>query len=122
MFLNTIVYSALFPKILEAVTSDRQAYATAFSVINFITTLASAFALPMIGSLVDQFSLVKVSLLVSQYIGIIATLCLFFLDKLPQHLTVLHLVCNEAVFVIAMFFLRIAVMNNNAMLSTFPKR
>jgi len=119
--LNTIVYSALFPKILEGVTTDKNSYATAFSVINFISTLASAILLPLIGSVVDQLNLLKPCLIFSQYIGLFVTLLLFFFDKVPESLKTLHLVLNEIVFIIAMFFLRIAVMNNNAMLSIFPK-
>ena len=119
--LNTIVYSALFPKILEGVTTDKNSYATAFSIINFISTLASAILLPLIGSVVDQLNLLKPCLIVSQYIGLFVTLLLFVFDKVPESLKTLHLVLNEIVFIIAMFFLRIAVMNNNAMLSIFPK-
>src|SRR5690349_14702550 len=60
--LNTIVYSALYPKILEHITTDKKSYSTAFSIINTVTTLASAVALPLYGSLVDCLQWIKPSL------------------------------------------------------------
>jgi hypothetical protein len=122
--LNTIVYAALYPKILEHITPDKKSYSTAFSIINTVTTLASAVALPTYGSLVDCLNWIKPSLIVTQYVGILATAALFFLGKLPSNgdWPKAHLYINELLYVVAMFFLRVAVMNNNALLPCFPKQ
>src|SRR3989338_6780242 len=69
--LNTIVFAALYPKILEHITPDKKSYSTAFSIINTVTTLASAVALPTHGSLVDCLNWIKPSLIVTQYVGIL---------------------------------------------------
>jgi hypothetical protein len=50
--LNTIVYSALYPKLLERIVGSDKNFSTAFSIINFITTLLSAIVLPLLGSFV----------------------------------------------------------------------
>jgi MFS-type transporter involved in bile tolerance (Atg22 family) len=54
-------------------------------------------------------------------VGIVCTLGLFVLDWLPESVATLHLVMNQGLFIVAMMFLRISVMNNNALLSSFPK-
>lgn len=122
--LNTIVFAALYPKILEHITPDKKSYSTAFSIINTVTTLLSAIALPTYGSLVDCLNWIKPSLITTQYVGILATGALFFLGKLPSSgdWAKAHLYINEALYVVAMFFLRVAVMNNNALLPCFPKQ
>jgi MFS-type transporter involved in bile tolerance (Atg22 family) len=123
--LNTIVFSALYPKILEHIThGDKKRYNTAFSNINFITTLFSAVTLPFIGSWVDTAHTMKPTMLVTQYLGISCTLLLFFLGKLPNNTykwQEAQLAFNEILYVLAMFFLRISVMANNAMLPFFNK-
>lgn len=124
--LNTIVYSALYPKILEHIThGDKKRYTTAFSNINFATTLFSAVTLPFIGSWVDSASAMKQTMLVTQYCGMLSTALLFFLGKLPNDTykwQEAQLFLNELLYVLSMFFLRISVMANNAMLPLFNKK
>lgn len=123
--LNTVVFSALYPKILEKITGDdKKRYNTAFSNINFITTLLSAITLPFIGSWVDCANAMKHTMLVTQFLGMICTMLLFFLGKLPSHTyqwQEAQLFFNGSLYVLAMFFLRISVMANNAMLPLFKK-
>lgn len=124
--LNTIVYSALYPKILEHIThGDKKRYSTAFSNINFATTLFSAVTLPFIGSWVDSAHAMKQTMIVTQYLGMLCTALLFFLGKLPNDTykwQEAQLFFNEALYVLSMFFLRISVMSNNAMLPLFSKQ
>lgn len=124
--LNTIVYSALYPKILHNVSVNGGSdYSTAFSITNTVTTLASALSLPILGSLVDNMKIIRASMLVTMYLGIIATIGLFFTDKLPNATSedmTTHLAICEVVYILAMFFLRFSVMNNNALLPSFDKK
>ncbi|KAG2379016.1 hypothetical protein C9374_007654 [Naegleria lovaniensis] len=124
--LNTIVYSALYPKILHNVSVNGGSdYSTAFSITNTVTTLASALSLPILGSLVDNMKIIRASMMVTMYLGIIATIGLFFTDKLPNATSedmTTHLAICEVVYILAMFFLRFSVMNNNALLPSFDKK
>ena len=125
--LNTIVYTALYPKILHNVVSNGGGvdYSTAFSITNTLTTLASALSLPILGSIVDNLKWIRASMVVTMYLGIISTLALFFTDKLPSTTTQdqeTHLALCEIVYIVAMFFLRFSVMNNNALLPCFDKK
>jgi MFS-type transporter involved in bile tolerance (Atg22 family) len=124
--LNTIVFSALYPKILEHIThGDKKRYSTAFSNINFVTTLFSAITLPFIGSWMDCAHTMKKTLLVTQYLGIFFTGAIFFLGKLPTHSyqwQETQLALNEILYVLAMFFLRVSVMANNATLPLFDRK
>lgn len=116
--LNTIIFSALYPKLLENIVGNDKSLSTYFSIINFITTLLSAIILPILGGFVDQAKLIKWSLIISQYIGIICTFGLFFIEFIPNKIVLLIL--NLGFYIFAMFFLRVSVMNNNALLPCFP--
>lgn len=116
--LNTIIFSALYPKLLENIVGNDKSLSSYFSVINFITTLLSAVILPILGGFVDQAKTIKWSLIIAQYLGIICTLGLFFIEFIP--VKVLLLILNLTFYIFAMFFLRVSVMNNNALLPCFP--
>ncbi|KAL9648092.1 hypothetical protein ABK040_007458 [Willaertia magna] len=119
--LNTIVYSALYPMILNDAAS-KESYSTAFSITNTVTTLASAICLPVLGSILDHLHIIKPSLLITQYIGILSTIALFFSDKIPPQSSTAHLAILEIIYIVAMFFLRVSVMNNNALLPCFESK
>jgi MFS-type transporter involved in bile tolerance (Atg22 family) len=53
-------------------------------------------------------------------IGIICTLLIFFIEIFLSK--TLQLYFNLAFYIITLFFIRISVMNNNAILPVFPKR
>jgi hypothetical protein len=61
--LNSLIYSVLYPEILKNI-AKKDEYMSAFSVINFVTTLASAVLLPLMGSIVDCLKWIKVSLVI----------------------------------------------------------
>lgn len=90
--------------------------------INSITTIIAAIVLPPLGSLLDKLSLIKHCMILSAYLGIFCTLLLFPLDWIPSKFRTWHLYINEALYVFGLFFLRVAVMNNNALLPSFPKK
>jgi MFS-type transporter involved in bile tolerance (Atg22 family) len=65
--MNSIVYAALFPKILRGSTTEEK-FLTGFTTTNTITTLFSALTLPMLGTITDQLKLIKLSLVIIKLI------------------------------------------------------
>eukprot|EP01028_Stygiella_incarcerata_P014097 TRINITY_DN905_c0_g1_i4.p1 TRINITY_DN905_c0_g1~~TRINITY_DN905_c0_g1_i4.p1 ORF type:complete len:276 (-),score=57.65 TRINITY_DN905_c0_g1_i4:851-1678(-) len=116
--LNTIVYAALFPKLLESIVS-KKAFSSTFSIVNAITTAISSVSLPFLGSLSDKGQIVKPMMVWAQYLGIVSTFFLVPADLFHEgHRGVEVVICMVA-YVFAMMFLRTAVMGNNALLSKF---
>eukprot|EP01113_Clastostelium_recurvatum_P048976 TRINITY_DN9002_c0_g1_i1.p1 TRINITY_DN9002_c0_g1~~TRINITY_DN9002_c0_g1_i1.p1 ORF type:complete len:479 (+),score=89.78 TRINITY_DN9002_c0_g1_i1:214-1437(+) len=85
--------------------------------MTFITTIISAITLPFIGSILDQLNLVKTCLLFSEYAGILFTFAILSLKIMPSSVQVSMF---QVFYIFGMFFLRVGVMNNNAILAYFP--
>lgn len=119
--LNTIVYSTLFPKYLNSLTENETSFSIGSSIMNTLTTLLSALVLPFLGSFTDQLNITKHSLILTSFLGWIVTIFLIFIVLPLQKLNLpfIPMLAAEFIFIVAMFLLRISVMNNNALLTCF---
>lgn len=113
--LNTIVYVLLYPKFSQEVDPD---YSNHFSVANVITQVLSAVFMPLLGSVADETRNAKLSMIVSSGAGIAATFSFLPIrwwspSFQPEFLVV--------VYVLAMFLLRVAALNQNTLLGQFPR-
>ena len=114
--LNTVVYSAIYPKMLENSNPDN--HTQLFATNNTITTIISALMLPIVGSIVDQKKAIKSTLAVSQMGGILLSYCFLFF---PLMETKSQTVFGQTIYISALIFLRISVMTANSTLILFAK-
>ncbi|KAJ4459685.1 putative major facilitator superfamily permease [Paratrimastix pyriformis] len=113
--LNTVVYGTLFPEILHNLDAG---FSKEFSIVNVITTLASSVILPFVGSVTDQLHTIKRWMIWASFFAVPATFLYALLAVIPRGNY--SLILAETLYVVVMFALRLAVMNNNALLSRFP--
>ncbi|KAH3745932.1 major facilitator superfamily permease [Pelomyxa schiedti] len=113
--LNTAVFATLYPKILQTIDEN---YVSDFSTANMITTLLSSFLLPPLGSLADQMKQVRRWMFATELVGI--ALCYVFLPMTYLNSPTAQIVLAQILYTLTLFFLRVAVMDNNALLNCFP--
>eukprot|EP01105_Mastigella_eilhardi_P024194 TRINITY_DN6271_c0_g1_i1.p1 TRINITY_DN6271_c0_g1~~TRINITY_DN6271_c0_g1_i1.p1 ORF type:complete len:673 (+),score=169.14 TRINITY_DN6271_c0_g1_i1:74-2092(+) len=115
--LNTTVFATLYPKLLQQIDKN---YVSDFSVANMLTTLLSSLLLPPLGSIADQMKQVKNWMVVCEFVGI--TMCFVFLPMIYIKSPTAQIVLAQVIYLLTLFFLRIAIMDNNALLSCFPMK
>ncbi|KAL0206907.1 hypothetical protein P9112_012618 [Eukaryota sp. TZLM1-RC] len=113
---NSIVYATLFPRLLEDFTDDSEGY---YSLASAATTYIASILLPVLGILTDKSAAVRRYLIVSAFLGLAINFTFPFLDTIPLSNKSIVVIAVLA-YVLGMFLLRLAVMCNNALLSSFP--
>ncbi|GIQ81531.1 hypothetical protein KIPB_002502 [Kipferlia bialata] len=114
---NTVVYGTLYPKLLQSISADF--FDNVFSIVNSLTTFASSFLLPSLGVAFDKRVAIKSTMVISGLTACMLSALLPFAEQGMAPFAALLL--TSVVYVLAMFFLRTLVMNDNALLFFFPE-